>query len=145
MIEAIALQNGWSVQLVSTDEIALLVRGRSTDYRIFLTWMRKLEVFHLACSFEMPIPETRRSGVQRLIGCINEHLWIGHFDLWMDDGTILFRQSLLLVDGDVLSNRQCEAMIRSALDICDHYYPALRPALTTESLVETSGSSAQQR
>jgi len=41
--------------------------------------MRTLEVFHLACVFELKVPELRRAELQQLIASINELLWVGHF------------------------------------------------------------------
>ena len=63
LIKAIASQNGWTLEGAG-DQVALLVRGKvSTDYRVSFTWMRSLELFHLACSLELQVPELRRSEV----------------------------------------------------------------------------------
>ena len=88
-------RNGWPLEDDGEDEIALLVKGKHANYPIFFTWMRDLELFHLACSFEMLVPGLRKSEVQQLIGRINEQLWLGHFDLWLDGGTVC------------LANRSC--------------------------------------
>ena len=32
----------------------------------------------------------------QLIAQINEQLWIGHFDLWTNEGLVMFRHALLL-------------------------------------------------
>ncbi len=32
----------------------------------------------------------------RLIAQINEQLWLGHFDLWTQEGLVMFRHALLL-------------------------------------------------
>ena len=100
--------------------------GKLTDYQISFTWMNEIEVLHLACAFEMKVPEPRTPEVQQLIVTINEQLWIGHFDVWMQSGMVMFRHALLLVGGGGLSGRQCEAMFGSALDTCERYYPAFQ-------------------
>jgi hypothetical protein len=108
------------------DEIALVVSGKLTDYQISYTWMNEIEVLHLACAFEMKVPQLRSPEVQQLIVTINEQLWIGHFDLWMQSGMVMFRHAMLLSGGGGLSGRQCQAMLGSALDTCERYYPAFQ-------------------
>ena len=136
VVQAIAVENGWSFEDTGGDEVVLLVRGRCTEYRVFFTWMRSLEVFHLACIFELNVPEPRRAELQQLIASINELLWFGHFDLWTSDGTVVFRQALLLVGGIPASARQCEVMLGTALDICERYFPAFQYVLANRSASE---------
>jgi hypothetical protein len=61
----------------------------------------------------------------RLIAQINEQLWLGHFDLWTQEGLVMFRHALLL-NGSVASPRQCEAMLKAALEGCERYYQAFQ-------------------
>jgi len=124
VMAGIAGRNGWPLQSSGDDELMLGVGGKHADYQVFFTWMRELEIFHLACVFEMKIPESRRPEVQQLIARINERLWLGHFELWMEDGTVMFRESMLLVGGLSASPGQCQAMLSIALDTCERYFTA---------------------
>ena len=38
--------------------------------------------------------------LQRVLVLINEQLWIGHFEMWAADGTLLFRHATLLDSDD---------------------------------------------
>jgi hypothetical protein len=133
VVQSIATENGWPYEGIGDDEIVFLVRGRHTDYRVFFTWMRRLEVFHLACTFELTVPEPRTAELQQLVARINEQLWLGHFDAWTSDGTVVFRQALLLVGGITASARQCEVMLGTALDVCERYHPAFQCVLANQS------------
>jgi hypothetical protein len=62
--------------------------------------------------------------VQKLIACVNEQLWIGHFDLWTHTGMIMHRQALVLPNGLTASVAQCESMLAGAILACERYYPA---------------------
>jgi hypothetical protein len=126
VVEHMAGSNNWPFERAGEDEIALLVTGRWTHYQVSFTWMTNIEVLHLACAFDMKIPEPRLSDVQQLIALINEQMWIGHFDLWMQNGAIMFRHALVLSGGVAASDRQCEAMLGTALDSCERYYPAFQ-------------------
>ena len=126
VVERMATDNELPFERVVEDEIALVVSGKLADYQISFTWMNEIEVLHLACAFEMKVPELRTPEVQQLIVTINEQLWIGHFDVWMQSGMVMFRHAVLLVGGGGVSARQCQAMFGSALDTCERYYPAFQ-------------------
>jgi hypothetical protein len=126
VVERVASSNDWSFERAAEDEITLLVRGKWTDYQISFTWMYDIEALHLACAFEFKVPERWRAEVQQLISMINEQLWVGHFDLWVNDGLIMYRHALVLAGGVSASGPQCESMLSTALDSCERYFPAFQ-------------------
>jgi len=126
VVEEVAVIRDWSFERSGEDEVSILVRGEHTDYQVSFTWMADLESLHIACTFDMKIPESRKAEVQRLIAMINEQLWIGHFDLWMDSGLIMFRQALILAGGATATSEQCEAMLAAATDSSERHYPAFQ-------------------
>ena len=126
VVEEIASTNDWSFERSGQDEITILTQGQWTDYQLSFTWMGDIDALHLACAFDMKIPEARRGEVQRLIAAINEQLWIGHFDVWLATGSIMYRQALILPGGMTASPAQCELMLEGALHACERYYPALQ-------------------
>jgi hypothetical protein len=88
--------------------------------------MHDIEALHLACAFDLKVPERRRDEVQKLIALVNEQLWIGHFDLWTQDGMVMFRHALVLAGGVEATSQQCQAMLSSALEGCEGYFPAFQ-------------------
>ena len=88
--------------------------------------MDDIEALHLACAFDLKVPERRRAEVQQLISLVNEQLWVGHFDLWTQDGMVMFRHALVLAGGVEASSQQCEALLGTALDACERYFPAFQ-------------------
>jgi hypothetical protein len=148
VVERMAATNNWPIERAGEDEIALHVTGRWTNYQISFTWMGDIEALHLACAFDMKVPEPRLEQVQALVALINEQLWIGHFDVWTQNGVVMFRHALVLAGGMPASARQCEAVLGSALDSCERYYPAFqfviwagKPAreAMASAMFETSG------
>jgi hypothetical protein len=126
VVEHLAAGNDWSFERAGDEEITILVDGRWTDYQLSFTWMTGIEALHLACAFDFKVPERRRAEVQRLIAQINEQLWVGHFDLWLQDGMVMFRHALVLAGGGVASNQQCAALLSAALETCERYFPAFQ-------------------
>jgi hypothetical protein len=137
VVERIASTNDWSFERAGEDEITIVVAGKWTDYQVSFTWMYDIEALHLACAFEMKVPERCRAEVGALISMINEQMWVGHFDLWIKDGLVMYRHALVLAGGVAASNRQCEALLATALDACERYYPAFQ-------FVVWSGKSARE-
>jgi hypothetical protein len=126
IIEHIAAINDWVFERQDTDEISISVKGTWSDYHISFNWMQDLESLHVAVAFDLKVPDPRRAEVKELISLINEHLWIGHFDMWKNEGVILFRNSHFLTGGAEISPQQCEALLRSATESCDTYFQAFQ-------------------
>ena len=126
VVERLATTHDWSFSRASDDEVTILVTGQWSDYQISFTWMPDVEALHLACAFELKVPERRRSEVIELTALINEQLWVGHFDLWFADGLVMFRHALLLTGGIAASGPQCESALGAALDACERYFQAFQ-------------------
>ncbi len=126
VVERLASGHDWSFERAGDDEITILVTGRWTDYQLSYTWMNELEALHLACAFDLKVPERRQVEVQALISMINEQLWIGHFDLWTQQGLVMFRHALVLTGGVEASGQQCESLLSTALDCCERYFSAFQ-------------------
>ena len=126
VVERIDSINDWSFERAGDDEITMLVGGKWSDYQVSFTWMHDIEALHLACAFDLKVPERRRSEVQQLIAMINEQLWVGHFDLWTHTGMIMHRQALVLPGNLRASTAQCESMLSGAIHACERYFPAFQ-------------------
>lgn len=125
LLEQLAYVNDWQCDRTGDDELTLIVAGTWTDYHVSLNWRDDLEALHLACAFDFRVPETRLTEMYKLVANINEQLWLGHFDLWTQEGLVMFRHALLL-NGAVPTVRQCEAMLKAALEGCERYYQAFQ-------------------
>ena len=136
VIEQVAHNNDWSFERAGDDEISISVTGTWTDYHVSFSWMEDFEALHLACAFDIKVPENRTLEVMRLLSLINEQMLFGHFDLWEQEGAIMFRQSLLLAGGVEPSSQQVEVLLSSALEACECYFQAFQ-------FVVWSGTSAK--
>lgn len=121
LVERIAASHDWACDRSADDELTLVVTGTSADYHLSLNWRRDLEALHLACAFDFKAPAMRLGEIYRLIARINEQLWFGHFDLWADEGLVMYRHAVPL-NGSLLAPSQCDAMLRAALEACEKYY-----------------------
>ncbi len=125
LIEEAAHEHDWAYDRQCEDELTMVVKGSLADYHISLNWRDDMETLHVACAFELKVPESRLNEIYRLIATINEQLWIGHFDYWRHEGLIMFRHGLLLNDA-VATRTQCDALLKAALESAERYYQAFQ-------------------
>jgi hypothetical protein len=136
VIEHVASHNDWAFERTGDDEISISVAGSWTDYHVSFSWMEDFEALHLACAFDIKVPESRTLEIMRLLSLINEQMLFGHFDLWEQEGAIMFRQSLLLAGGAEPTSQQVEVLLSSALEACECYFQSFQ-------FVVWSGTSAK--
>src|SRR5215475_600231 len=91
VVERVAALNEWAFERPGDDEITISINGRWTSYQAAFTWMDDIEALHLACAFDLKVPERRHAELLALIATINEQLWVGHFDLWIQSGLVMYR------------------------------------------------------
>ena len=125
LIETLALQHDWPYERTCDDELTLMIDGTWCDYQLSINWREDIESLHLSNAFDLKIPQGRANEIYRLIARINEQLWVGHFDLWSDDGLLMYRHALLL-NGTEPTVEQCEALMTAALESCEFYYQAFQ-------------------
>ena len=96
MLERTVEDNGWAFERSGRDELNLSVAGRWSDHHFSFTWRDDLKSLHLSSTFDMRVTDgVRRQNVADLLMYVNARLWIGHFDLWHEDGTIVFRHAMI--------------------------------------------------
>ncbi len=126
IVERIASHNRWSFDRDEENELSLSVTGGWSEYNIALTWLAEVEALHVACAFDLTLPSARLMELASLVSLINEQLWIGHFDIWPNDGVIMFRHAILLAGGAKLNGDQCQTILASAVRACERYYQAFQ-------------------
>ena len=121
-IERLAALHDWAFERDGADEISISVKGSWADYHVAFTWLEDMEALHLACAFDLKVPERRKTELLKLIAAINEQLWVGHFDLWSKENVVMFRHALVLSGGLEPNARQCESLLNIATEACERHY-----------------------
>ncbi|WP_089174361.1 YbjN domain-containing protein [Bosea sp. AS-1] len=126
LFERLASLNNWTFDRDSDDELSVSVTGGWSEYHVAITWLAEVEALHIACAFDLKVPERRRGEVLQLVSLVNEQLWLGHFDLWSSESVVMYRHALLLSGGAEPTDEQAAALIKSAIDACERYYQAFQ-------------------
>ncbi|MBL8574300.1 MAG: YbjN domain-containing protein [Hyphomicrobiaceae bacterium] len=126
VIEHVAALEDWTFERSGDHEITISTAGQWCDYHLSFSWMEEVEALHLACAFDLKVTDPRRTEVMRLLALVNEQTWLGHFDLWTQEGLVMYRYALLLPGGAEPSVKQVEGMLESAIEACERYYQAFQ-------------------
>lgn len=125
-VERLAERRSWAIDRTNDDEVNMCVTSDWSDIHVGLHWRDDLESLHLSCTFDQKVPDKNREEVNRLLNLVNARMFHGHFDLWLNDGSIVFRNSLILAGGAVANDEQIETIIRLGVDNCQRYFPAIQ-------------------
>jgi hypothetical protein len=149
-LEAWFAANGWSHERLGDEEIVAACDGSWGPYELRGVWRDDDRVLQFLAFPDIKIPENQYAAIYETIGLINEQLWIGHFELWSGNGTMVFRHAALLEGQDeaLLTTDQADALIDAAVGELDRFYPVFQFVLwggktPTEAIaaamVETQG------
>ena len=137
VLEQIVSANEWAFDRRSEGEMAAEAPGRWCDYGLYFAWSAEIAAMHFTCAFDMKVPPERRGPLYELLALANDRLWIGHFGLDDEDGTPIFRHSVLLRGLSGASPESLEDLVDIALTECERFFPAFQ-------FVLWGGKSAQE-
>jgi hypothetical protein len=124
LIESLARASDMEAQRVDDTEVHLSLQGSWRDVSLFFAWREEAQVLQIGAPLEIKVPLARRGEVLKLLAMINERLWIGHFDLWAEDGGIVYRNGAVISEEQGLTQKQAETILRGAMDAFEQFYPA---------------------
>lgn len=142
--------HGWTYDRVGEDEIVATAQGSWGAYELRGVWREDDRVLQFLAFPDVRVPDLNQTPIYETICLINEQLWLGHFELWASNGTLVFRHAALLDAGDeaCLSLEQAEVLIEVAVDELDRFYPVFQFVLwggkspkdaIAAAMVETQG------
>jgi hypothetical protein len=99
-------------------------RGAWCEAVGYFSWREELPAMLFTVSFGLVAEEARRKDAAHLIALINENLWLGHFDLWAEDGAIVFRHALPMIGRSEIAPGEVQGLLAAAMDAADRFYPA---------------------
>ncbi len=126
LLEELVSANDWLHNRSSDTELMVQVSGQWCDYHLCCIWQSELGAMYVSCHIEAKVPALRRAAVRDLLVAANERLWMGHFDLMSDDGTLMYRHTVPLRGTRGMSVEQLEDLMDTAIVESERLYPALQ-------------------
>jgi hypothetical protein len=126
VIEQVVSSEEWPFDRSGEDELSISITGAWCDYHITFNWRQDLEALHMGCAFDLRVSTDKRAQIYALLAMINEQMWVGHFDLWSEEGVVLFRHGLMMNGGASPTSQQVEALLHLSMEACERYFPAFQ-------------------
>ena len=148
LIEDVVVSNDWSYNRTDNDTLYVEVEGECCDYRLTLAWRQDCNFLQYTWTYNFNVPSKKYALIYSLLNKINLNLSAGHFELWADDGWIMYRNSLISFDYSSITSEKVDYILSASLEDCDKYYPTFQfllwgnktPRQAIEaSLLETQG------
>jgi len=105
-------------------DLAFALTGDWKDYELWFAWRPEADCLQLCLSLDMKADLGLRGVAHELVNLVNQRVWLGHFEVWAEDGELIFRHSMSLPDGERPSMAQTASMIDAAMEAADRFYPA---------------------
>ena len=148
LIEDVVISNDWPCNRTDSDTLYVEVGGEWCDYQLTLAWSDNCKLLQYTWTYNIKVPNKKYNLIYSLLNKININLSSGHFELWVDDGWIMYRNSLISFDYSSITPEKIDLILSSSLADCDKYYPTFQfllwgnktPKQAIEaSLLETQG------
>jgi hypothetical protein len=127
-LEGFFAAHSWNHDRVGDEEVVAATQGSWGQYELRGIWRDDDRVLQFLAFPDIRVPEPQFGVIYETIGLINEQLWLGHFELWSGNGSVVFRHAALL-DGQeeaILSSDQAEAVVDAAIGELDRFYPVFQ-------------------
>lgn len=124
VVEHVLAAENLSFDRTEDGDLAFALAGDWKDYELWFAWRPEVDCLQLCLSLDMRSPKSQRPATHELLSLINQRIWLGHFEVWADDGEIVFRHALSLPHGERPTLAQAAAMIDAAVEAADRFYPA---------------------
>lgn len=131
MIEQIVAANEWPYDRQNKKELTVFLAGNWAEYHLHFAWSDPSAAdryggLQVVCAFDARVSKSVQVSLFELLTLVNAHLWLGHFDLVVDEGLLMFRHGLLMAGTEDLRATQCEQLIDVAVNECERFYPAFQ-------------------
>jgi hypothetical protein len=124
VVERVLAAENLSFDRTDDGDLAFGLTGDWKDFELWFAWRPEADCLQICLSIDIKVSKAQRDAAHGLINLINQRVWLGHFEVWAEDGDIVFRHAMALPDGERPSMAQTASMIDAAMEAADRFYPA---------------------
>lgn len=125
VVEQVIIAEDYSYERTLDGEIHFSAPGDWQSHPIWFAWSTGVETLHICLALESRVPEPRRKDACELLTMLNERTWLGHYEIWSDDGAVVYRNAMPLPGGVMPQPEQIAALIAGAIEAGERFYPAM--------------------
>ena len=105
-------------------DLAFTLAGDWKDYELWFAWRPEADCQQQSQTKNKHTNKARKQAAYELLSLINQRVWLGHFEIWTDEGEVVFRHAMALPTGERPTLAQAASMIDAAVEAADRFYPA---------------------
>ncbi len=125
LVESCLAVAGWDFQRDEEDAtLQCIAATRWGDMGGLFAARQEPPALHFSITLDVKPTRERRAAIAELVMMANERLWLGHFDYWADEGVIIFRHALPMLDRIEPDNGEVRAVLAAGLDAVNMFVPA---------------------
>lgn len=124
VIEQVLLDEDLVFDREDETEIHLGLKGQWCDLHGCFSARPEFDAVVFTLTFDLRSPKDRRPVMAEAVAMANERLWLGHFDLWSEEGALVFRHTLPLLDRNCVERGEVVAVLSAGVEACDRFIPA---------------------
>ena len=130
LVESCLTEAGWDFQRVEYDATSHCIAGANWgDMGGMFASRSEPPAVHFSITLDVKPTEARRQAISELVMMANERLWLGHFDYWADEGVIIYRHALPMLDRVEPEAGEIRAVMAAGLDAVNMFVPAFNFAI----------------
>ena len=124
VVEHVLNAENLSFDRTEDGDLAFAFTGDWKDYEMWFAWRPEADCLQLCLSMDLQAAAGQRGPAHELVSQINQRVWLGHFEVWSDDGEIVYRHALSVPEGERPTLAQAASMIDAAVESADRFHPA---------------------
>ncbi len=125
-LEILVGQNEWPYERLGDEEIVAAVSAEWCDFHLRYIWLSDKNLLLCSGQLDIRVHDKKRAPVVELITQLNERLDMGHFSIWSDDDTIMFKHSFLPATNGADVVASCDHVTRTILAEINRYFPVFQ-------------------
>lgn len=124
LIEEFLETNNWPHEREEDEAVQCIVPSRWGEMGGLFALRPDPPAVHFSVTLDVKPQIGKKPAIAELVMMMNERLWLGHFDYWAEEGVILFRHALPMLDRDCPSGGEIRSLMAAAVDAIDRFVPA---------------------
>ncbi len=125
-LELLISENEWPYERMGNEEIVAGISGQWCDFHLRYIWLAERNILQAVAQIDLRVLGKKRAEVLELITLINDRIELGHFGVWEEDNTAIFRHSFVLPTNGADLIAACDLVTKTILVELDRYYPVFQ-------------------
>lgn len=126
-VEDLLSSHNWHFDRMSSEELVVLVTGKSCKYRMYFVWQEDMNALQLCFQYDLNIEHNNGVSASAALRTMNESLWMGHFELSSETNAPAFRYTAFFKNADPAGiSDTLEDIVDVALVQCERFFPVFQ-------------------